>query len=342
MRCLILSAALVLLFALPSHGAVKVSTEELSFTSSDFQLVGDLRIPRGSPPFPVVLFVHGDGPNDRTAGITYPPIMQCMHEAGFATFAWDKPGTGESTGEFGSGILQIQRAGIVLDAIELLKAHPDIDSGRIGLWGISQAGYIMPRVIAESDDVAFMIAVSCPGEPGVEQGAYLVTAQAVCLGLSEELRSEVESLLSLAGRAQTWEEYADFKSRLSVYPSMMVLSDYGINVGVRPEDEWEADDPDGEYYWDPMPSVASADIPILAFFGERDTQADPHQGYQAYSEALEGSSLSRVVLIPGGDHNLLVCETGSLLERSQRSRRGWTDYVPLYLETLAGWLEDLP
>src|SRR5512139_1426627 len=73
--------------------------EELTFQSGPFKVVGDLRLPGGSGPFPVVLFVHGSGPADRTGNMAYLPIMERILQAGFATFAWDKPGTGESTPE---------------------------------------------------------------------------------------------------------------------------------------------------------------------------------------------------------------------------------------------------
>src|SRR5512144_965084 len=80
----------------PAFGAV----EELTFQSGPFTVVGDLRLPAGSGPFPVVLFVHGAGPADRTGFMgLYLPIMEHMLQAGFATFAWDKPGTGKSTPE---------------------------------------------------------------------------------------------------------------------------------------------------------------------------------------------------------------------------------------------------
>jgi alpha-beta hydrolase superfamily lysophospholipase len=56
-----------------------------------------------------------------------------MLQAGFATFAWDKPGTGESTGELSEPNLRHQRAQILLDAIELMKTRPDIAPTRIGV-----------------------------------------------------------------------------------------------------------------------------------------------------------------------------------------------------------------
>jgi len=324
-------------------GGCQSRTEEITFRSGDFTLVGDLKLPEGEGPHPVILFVHGDGPNNRTSGITYPPIMKRMLEAGYATFAWDKPGTGESTGKIDRSRLVEQRAQIVLDAIEVIKKRTDINPDMIGLWGISQAGYVMPRVLTKSEDVAFMIAVSCPGEPGVEQGIYLITAQAVCAGLPEEDRTPVESLFSAAARAQTYEEHVRFKSPLKDYPAVVALSEYGVNVGVRPEDEWHADDLEGPYFWDPIEVIERTTIPVLAFFGEKDTQADPIQGAQAYREALTraGNPFFRVELIPNTDHNIIISETGSLLERDQRSRAGWTKYAPEYLDILTEWLTEL-
>ena len=102
--------------------------EEITFQSGEFTLVGDLQLPAGTGPFPVVIFVHGSGKSDRTNGMYFLPIMERMSRAGYATFAWDTPGAGESTGEIDPHHVISERAQILLDAIEVMKAHPDIDS----------------------------------------------------------------------------------------------------------------------------------------------------------------------------------------------------------------------
>ncbi len=318
-------------------------TEEIVFRSGSFRIVGDLRLPEGEAPYPVVIFVHGDGPNNRTSGVTYPPIMERMRRAGYATFAWDKPGTGESTGQIDRSRVGEQRARIVLDAIETLKARPDIDRGRIGLWGISQAGFVMPRVLAKSEDVAFMIAVSCPGTPGVNQGAHLVAAQAACEGIPDETVKEMEHLLSAIERVETYEEYVEHKKRLDALPGIDQAAFFGYRKGARPESEWHAPNLEGEYFWDPMEAVGKVSIPILAVFGEKDTQIDPVQAAQAYREVLAraGNPASRVEVIPGTDHNIILSETGCLKERNNRSRRGWTNYAPRYLDLVEEWLKEL-
>jgi hypothetical protein len=60
------------------------AVEEITFQSGSFKVVGDLKLPEGKGPHPVILFVHGDGPNNRTSGVTYPPIMERMLRASTA------------------------------------------------------------------------------------------------------------------------------------------------------------------------------------------------------------------------------------------------------------------
>jgi hypothetical protein len=317
--------------------------EEIAFRSGSFRVVGDLRLPEGRGPHPVVVFVHGDGPNNRTSGVTYPPIMERMHRVGYATFAWDKPGSGASAGRIDRSRLVEQRAQIVLDAIAVLEGRSDIDNEMIGLWGISQAGYVMPRVLSLTDDVAFMIAVSCPGESGADQGVFLLTAQAVCSGLPPEDVEEVERLIDGASRAQTYDEYLRYKTAQANHPVLSQMSRLGFRIEPRPESDWHADDLTGQYFRDPLETIEGVTIPVLAFFGELDTQADPFQGAEAYRALLEraGNPNYRVELIPGADHNIILSETGCLEERDRRPRRAWTNYAPQYLDTIEAWLREL-
>ncbi|MCJ7537915.1 MAG: hypothetical protein MUO57_20500, partial [Anaerolineales bacterium] len=130
-----------------------------------------------------------------------------------------------------------QRAQIVLDAIEVLKVRSDIDPENIGLWGISQAGYVMPRVLLQSEDVAFMIAVSCPGMAGVDQGAYLVSAQSICAGIPEKQAEQIRNLLSVIERVPTYDAYVEYKQLLDALPGIDSAAIFGYTMGVRPEEE---------------------------------------------------------------------------------------------------------
>ena len=92
-----------------------------------------------------------------------------------------------------------------------------------------------------------------------------------------------------------------------------------------------------------MEIIEQITIPMLVFFGEKDTQVDPIQGTQAFQEALEraGNPNFRVELIPDTDHNIILSETGCLDERDRRTRSEWTNYAPEYLDLLEEWLTEL-
>lgn len=336
---------LVLLLAL-SPGACQAqgSVEELTFASGPFHVVGDLRLPPGPGPHPVVLFVHGDGPNNRTSGVTYPPIMERMLRAGYATFAWDKPGTGESTGELDGSRVTEQRARIVLDAMAVLRGRPDIDRDRMGLWGISQAGYVMPRVLEQTDDVAFMIAVSCAGAPGVEQGLYLLASQMVCLGYPAQEKEALRSELRAFTLADTYEEFVRHREPFVHVPAFQAMARFGQRIEVPSREEWHPADPGRPYYgYDPMDVIRRTAIPILAVFGEKDTQVDPVQGARAWRESLAvaGNPFSRVEVFPSTDHNILLSATGCIEEREGRSAAGWRNYPVEYLDLIERWLSEL-
>ena len=126
-------------------------------------------------------------------------------------------------------------------------------------------------------------------------------------------------------------------------PGIGAAEIFGYRMGVMPEAAWHMPDLQGEYFWNPIKVIEGVSIPVLAIFGEKDTQVDPIQGAQAYREALEraGNRNFRVELIPGSDHNIILSETGCLEERENRARQEWTNYAPEYLDLLEDWLREL-
>jgi pimeloyl-ACP methyl ester carboxylesterase len=178
---------------------------------------------------------------------------------------------------------------------------------------------------------------------GVDQGAYLVSAQAICDGVSEKQAEQMRQLLSAIERVSTYEAYAEHKQVLDALAEIDSAMIFGYTKGIMPEGDWHAPDLEGEYFWDPMEVIQQTTIPVLAFYGEKDTQVDPYQGAMVYQEALEsaGNRNYRVELIPGTDHNIILSETGCLEEREKRWPREWTKYAPEYLDILEEWLGEL-
>jgi pimeloyl-ACP methyl ester carboxylesterase len=131
-----------------------------------------LDLPPGPGPHPAIVFGHGSGRTTRDEAL---PVKQRMLQAGFAILRYDKRGVGQSTGTYeGVGVFNGERVlGELADdmaaGVAFLRTRPEIDADRIGLMGISQAGWIMPLAADRSRQVRYMILVVGPTVPvGVE------------------------------------------------------------------------------------------------------------------------------------------------------------------------------
>ena len=316
----------------PSH-----NTERYVFTSAHFKVVGEMRIPSGEGKYPLVIMVHEDGPAYRTYFFA---LKKCFLRAGYATLMWDKPGFGQSTGKFSQQHLRTERAKILLDAISHVKSHPRIDSSSIGVWGISQAGYVIPMALPKADDISFMIMVGCPGEDGIQQTAYLIRRQLEFEGVTEEEARQAENHFIQLYYAETFERYIKHAKPLYDNP---VQREMGFVSALWDETNWKPHSPEEEGFFNPIDIIEKITIPVLAFFGEKDTQVDPIQGVEAYKKALTkaGNTNFKVELIPNADHNIILCKTGSMKERNNRSSKEWQNYAPEYLEMMEEWLKKM-
>lgn len=144
-----------------------IREESVHFASGNLTLAGTLFIPEGPPRHPPVFLFHGSGPQGRDL-----PTARWFAEQGFAALTYDKRGVGESTGDFRTGpFMNLCDDGLA--AVEYLKSRKEIDPRHIGVWGMSQGGWLGPLAAARSTDISFVIAVSGPGvSPGEQMLVY--------------------------------------------------------------------------------------------------------------------------------------------------------------------------
>ena len=317
----------------PSSGQTpppQPTIEEVRFTSGRFEVVGDLTVPATRGPHPAVIIVHGDGPQTRSSTPGTRTVLERFGDHGFAVLVWDKPGSGESSGEFDQEQTLRQRAAILADGVGVLRDHPDIDPDRIGFWGLSQAGWVMPLALGLTDDVAFMVVTSGGGEDSIDQLSYQLGQRVVCEGRTTEEGDLVEANFPLVAKGPTYEDYA---AAMDVLTQIDGWENFA-GPDVRSEDEWQPWPTDIDAYFDPITVIEHTTIPVLAVFGERDRYVDPVQGAAAYEEALRaaGNPSFHVELIPGMSHTMQnqdrMCGSGS----GTSSR---------YVELLDEWLASL-
>jgi dienelactone hydrolase len=158
--------------------------EEIAFTSDPNELFGILTIPEKKGPHPAVVLLHGSG---RGIGDSpyYKDHSHHMAQSGFTVLRYDSPGKGKSTGNtFGESLEYRTQEAIA--AVKYLQSRDDIKTDAVGLWGISQGGWICQMAAAASEEIAFIIPVSGPGVTPAEQEVFRVEMESKAAGFTEE------------------------------------------------------------------------------------------------------------------------------------------------------------
>ncbi|HTY58973.1 MAG TPA: hypothetical protein VMF59_09150 [Bacteroidota bacterium] len=319
--------------------------EEVHVRSQHFDVAGNLYLPReGTSPHPLVIWVSGSGPSTRfVKSRESVKLVNCFLDGGAAYFRIDKPGSGDSRGAINDDSVFAQLSAIVVDAVEKLRTHPFIDPGKIGLCGSSQAGYIMPKVIAQCPAIAFMIGSSCPGENSIEQWNYLLERQLACVGVPPaRAKKSVEMFMRLRSTGNR-AEFDQAVGYFDAYPMVIKSLGYDSSFSRRARAWWPRTiDLNDESHFDPITLMEKTRIPLFLAYGAHDRQIDPEQAISAYRAACRrsGNTRLRIALLPQSDHNMSL-SGGCLNEIESLNRAGAYRFDPDYLRTMKEWIAEL-
>jgi hypothetical protein len=163
----------------------------VSFTFGSAELHGILTLPGGDAPHPAIVLISGSanvstGARNGASHRYFVDHARHMALNGFAVLRYDPPGVGRSAGESAFQPLDV-RAEEALAALRYLQSRPEIEPDRVGLWGVSQGGWVIAMAAAEApEDVAFIIADSASGVSVAEQQVYAIEAQSRAAGMPEQ------------------------------------------------------------------------------------------------------------------------------------------------------------
>ncbi|MGN9790761.1 alpha/beta hydrolase family protein [Streptomyces sp. OZ13] len=191
------------------QNSFEMDEQRVSIRHGGHMLNGVLATPRdGRERHGLVVYIHGDGPIDATHEDGYKPMWEANAKAGYASLSWDKPGVAGAPGDWLEQSMG-DRADEAAAAMAWARTRPDIDGDRIGLWGASQAGWVLPKVAARTP-VSFVIAVS-PAINWLRQGRYNLLAELRADGASAARTraaiAESDTTRRLLARHATFEEY---------------------------------------------------------------------------------------------------------------------------------------
>jgi uncharacterized protein len=265
------------------------------------------------PPGLVVL--HGAGFGER-GWYLYEHLHRVLPRAGVAVVTFDRRGDGASTGEPSRGRFE-QQAEDALAVIDHVASEAGLDSGHMGLWGISQGGWVAPLAATMSDHVAFLVLVaSCGVTPG-EQMRWTAGVQ-TGREFGDEAAAEAQRVWDLGlewmrggDRAPLDAAVAEAKDK-PWWPKAWFPAE-------PPPDEARGE-VRTELDFDPAPVFAQVRVPTLLVYGDEDEWIPVEESIRVWLEA-RGDAID-VLVVEGAGHEPAHDE----------------HVVPLYEEKLVGWV----
>ncbi|UYP45323.1 hypothetical protein NEF87_001608 [Candidatus Lokiarchaeum ossiferum] len=303
--------------------------EKIQFKNDEISLAGKLAMPINEKRNPLIIVAHTSGSATKDSEV-YQHLIDILPKNGFAVFIFDRRGSGESTGNFENATF-LDLASDIIASIDLLKRRNNIDSNKIGIWGLSQGGWIAPLVASESEDVSFIIPISSSGVSPAEQMDYSAEFELRDHGFSEkkvklmlnirkfvnqyfrgekdnfEVLNEVELV-----RNEDWFKFAYLDGELPKNPS---------------ETKWFQ-----ELDFTPIPVIKKICIPVLLLYGEKDPWVPIQKSIEIWKNY--GPKDLNIQQIKGANHFMR-----SITKSGLRNDTGIISKE--YIDVLLHWLNNL-
>ena len=303
--------------------------EDIKFSDGDIKLAGTLISPNARGSHPAIILVHASGDEDRNYLV---PLAHFLVRHGVALLGYDKRGVGQSSGDWRTASFE-DLAGDVVAAYNYLKTRADIDSTQIGLFGWSQAGWIMPIAAVRAKGIAFMISISGAAVPPAVSNMDQARNEMTASGMKPETVQQIVDLMQrqyhYARTGEGWENYATARqalvARLGQAPPTFPAS--------RDDAQWTFFR--RIYLYDPAPTLRQLKTPTLAIFGGLDDNIIATKNKPLWEEYLRaaGNPDYTLVVHPTANHLQLEAKTGTNAEMPSLQR-----FVPEYFTDIRDWL----
>ncbi len=344
-----------LLLVIPEASSQALS-EPFEFQFENKTLRGLIEKPPHQKSKAIVIIIPGYGKTDFVEGNWYFDLRNTLVASGLTVCLWDKMGCGKSDGAFNAQQPVENSADEAIAAIQEIKRLKITGSEKIGFWGISRAGWIVP-LINQQFPIDFWISVS--GTDDKENFGYLLKSNLIIEGKEAEEADKLfeawmlgHKIFSLNGN------YDDY---LSATQPLRQDSTCQRLFGYTTESEYDKEAGRKKYlqdqklytskgyfdaksglwvYLDDFDKVLlKINCPVLALFGAKDSQVDWRKTKKLYEEtiATNANAALTVKVFENCNHVLQKCITcGWNEDLSALKWQACNDYY----ETMEDWLKE--
>jgi pimeloyl-ACP methyl ester carboxylesterase len=262
-------------------------------------LAATVTLPAGAGPHPAVVLIGGSGPSTRQA---LRKFSTQFNTEGFATLVFDKRGSGESTGSWTSASFEDNVADAAA-AIALLQQDSRIDRRRVGVWGVSQAGWFVPALAVRAPSLAFAIILTGGGATPREVEMFMHEAALERANVGAAGRAKAREMLDAyfawLGTGRDRQRVVELINEAKTQPWYAAVAIDGVMPSDegRPNWEWVA-------RYNPMPDIERMTLPTLVLLGGDDLMGSPAVAAERWQAGLAkaGNSRATVTTISGMGH----------------------------------------
>ncbi len=238
---------------------------------------------------PGIVLVSGSGTGPQTE--TQPDAI-AFAQQGLSALIYDKRSVGYSA--FQRSYAQL--ADDALAAVQTLRGHAGVNPKKVGIWGISEGGWVAPLAAERSANVAFVIVVGANAISPLQQQTWEVANALHREGVSGSLISRAE-------------------------PTMFRLV---ANVGIFPE-----------AYFDAAAVLQHVRQPLLGVWGSDDQSTPPGQNPPLFAQALQQGGNTRYTFrfFPGASHDIHQSPDGGVTSLPSLAP-GYADLVGSWVQAV--------
>jgi pimeloyl-ACP methyl ester carboxylesterase len=311
-------------------------TVEVRFRNGEVPLRGTLYLPNVTSRAPAVVFLHGSGPQTRESYLRF--FADRIARRGIASLVYDKRNTGRTDiplWQQGGGSFS-ELADDAAAAARVVRARPEIDSARVGFWGLSQGAWLGPMAAARSPGTAFVVLVSGGGVTPAEQELYDDEVKLRERGFPQPVIDSAMSLLRDAdryvrtGADADWNGLQTHLAAVRTRPWFSILDRFPL-ILPREAGAWSGLRPDLDY--DPRPTLRQLTAPALVILGDRDAITPTAETARRIDSTLRAGGNRDVTmrLLPSAGHDLLVPTTFGISWVEQAPATGWIEEMTTWM-----------
>lgn len=309
--------------------------EEKEFNSGDIRLAGTLILPENGNDLGAVVVYHGAASPLRTSPL-YEHLVETLPSLGVAVFMFDRRGSGASGGvREGASFEELADDGIA--AVDMLRQDNRIDPERIGVWGLSQGGWLAVIAASRSPNVKFAVAISAPMVTPDVQMMFSSTNMLRVFGYSQDdidqmraTRAAVDNYMRGSVDKETAQRAVDAAKTKPWFRYLYM----GETVKDRAVSGWRR-----EIEHDPMEALEQVKAPLLVLYGATDPVVPVATSVERLAAVTPRHPNMKVVVIADADHHMQIGVDPRILLDPDHDDEARAD-APEYFAVLTNWLTE--